>query len=181
MNKIMIRRPAVTDQEQLNDFFRLVVTDTFAQEGLADWTEDIEEEIETKRTYLKMDLDSNGQDRYFLIALYAEQIVGCIEYGRANEVIRQTDKAFEDIVEVGTVFVHLDYRRQGMANQLLEHINSILRKKGIKEFCLDSGYKNAQQVWKKKFGEPDHLLKDYWGKGFDHSIWRIHLSALTMK
>lgn len=41
-----------------------------------------------------------------------------------------------------------------------------------KEFCLDSGYTNAQKVWKKKFGEPDYLLKDYWGEGFDHMIWR---------
>jgi hypothetical protein len=44
--------------------------------------------------------------------------------------------------------------------------------KGINEFCPDSGYPNAQKIWRKKLGEPDYLLKDYWGPGHDHMIWR---------
>lgn len=49
----------------------------------------------------------------------------------------------------------------------------VLRNKGIEEFCLDSGYTSAQKIWKKKFGEPDYLLKDFWGAGYDHMIWKI--------
>ncbi|KAF0822419.1 Acetyltransferase [Cytobacillus firmus] len=44
--------------------------------------------------------------------------------------------------------------------------------KGVEEFCLDSGYRQSQKIWKKKFGEPEYLLKDYWGKGLiAHSLW----------
>lgn len=39
-----------------------------------------------------------------------------------------------------------------------------------------NGYTSAQKVWKKKFGEPDYLLKDYWDPGNDHMIWRITVS-----
>jgi hypothetical protein len=48
-----------------------------------------------------------------------------------------------------------------------------LQNRGIEEFCLDSGYLSAQKIWRKKFGEPDYLLKDYWGEGYNHMIWRI--------
>ncbi|WLD93794.1 GNAT family N-acetyltransferase [Alkalihalobacillus sp. AL-G] len=174
MITIEISRPAFEDVEELNRFFRLVVVDTFAQEGLSNLVEDIEDEIETKKKYLKMDLNSNGDERYFLIAKEAGGIVGCIEYGTANELIlSNTNGKFEDIPEVGTVFVHPEYRRQGIANKILHAMYNMLHEKGIEEFCLDSGYTIAQQVWKKKFDEPDYLLKDYWGEGLDHMIWKI--------
>jgi hypothetical protein len=57
---------------------------------------------------------------------------------------------------------------------------STLKSKGIEEFCLDSGYKIAQTIWKKKFGEPVYLLEDYWDKGNDHMIWRIRVSDLVL-
>jgi hypothetical protein len=48
-----------------------------------------------------------------------------------------------------------------------------LQNRGIEEFGLDSGYASAQNIWKKKFGEPDYLLEDYWDESYDHMIWRI--------
>lgn len=60
-----------------------------------------------------------------------------------------------------------------------------LQNRGIEEFCLDGGYTYAQKIWKKKFGEPNCLLKNYWGEGCDHMIWRRYtknmLSTLGMK
>jgi hypothetical protein len=50
-----------------------------------------------------------------------------------------------------------------------------LEKKGIEEFCLDSGYKSAQKIWINKFGNPQYHLKDYWGKDADHMVWRIQV------
>ncbi len=66
----------------------------------------------------------------------------------------------------------------GVGNLLLTTMYSTLKNNGIEEFCLDSGYGSAQQIWKKKFGDPDYLLKDYWGKGNDHLIWRIRINDL---
>jgi GNAT superfamily N-acetyltransferase len=179
MQTIEIRRPRIEDIVELNQFFRIVITDTFAREGLAGLMDDIEAEIESKINYLQLDLDSNGEKRYFLIALAENKIIGTIEYGPASELIIEcTDGKLGNLVEVGTVFVLPDYQRQGIGNRLLAEMLQTLNGRGIVDFCLDSGYKTAQTIWKKKFGEPDFLLKDYWGQGQDHMIWKISTNGV---
>lgn len=176
MKNVEIRRPGIEDKAALHEFFREVLEDTYAREGLAELQEDIKEEIETKKAYLERDYESSGKKRYFLIALDNGRIVGTIEYGPSSELIVScTDGALKELVEIGTVFVHPEYQRQGVGNMLLNEMYKTLLNKGIEEFCLDSGYTNAQKIWKKKFGEPDYLIKDYWGEGFDHMIWRVRI------
>jgi GNAT superfamily N-acetyltransferase len=179
MQTVEIRRPRMEDIEELNKFFRIVITDTFRREGLAGLMDDIKAEIESKINYLQLDLDSNGEKRYFLIALVENKIIGTIEYGPASELIKDcTNGKLGNLVEVGTVFVLPDYQRQGIGNRLLAEMLQTLKVRGILDCCLDSGYKNAQTIWKKKFGEPDYLLKDYWGQGQDHMIWKISTSGV---
>lgn len=174
MHKVEIRRPRIEDRQALNQFFRLMITDTYAKEGLAELTDDIEDEIATKEKYLEYDLNSSGENRYFLLACQDNKIIGTIEYGAPNELIdRFSAGALKSLVEVGTVFVHPDHQGQGIVNILLDAIYLALASKGIQEFCLDSGYRRAQKIWKKKFGEPAYLIKDYWSEGFDHMIWKI--------
>lgn len=173
MAGIEIRRPGHDDVETLALFFRVVVTDTFAKEGLAEMEEDIEQEIDSKNQYLHWDLKSGGEQRYFLIALNEGHVVGTIEYGPANATIRQhASWNIQEIMEVGTVFVHPDYQGRGIGSLLLNVIWLSMMERGYREFCLDSGYSAAQSIWKKKFGEPDVLLQDYWGEGLHHMIWR---------
>jgi GNAT superfamily N-acetyltransferase len=174
--KIEIKRPRIENIKELKAFFRIVITDTFIKEGLGERLKDINDEVEVKEKYLVRDFDSNGKNRYFLIALNGDKIIGSIEYGLASDLICNcTNNSYKNLFEVGTLFVHPDYQRMGVGNLLLNSIYSVLQNKGIKEFCLDSGYTNAQKIWKKKFGEPDYLLKDYWDKGYDHMIWRIKI------
>lgn len=52
MLKVLIRRPKAADIDELNNFFRTVITDTFHKEGIGDLQEDMEEEIEAKNRYL---------------------------------------------------------------------------------------------------------------------------------
>ncbi len=186
---VEIRRPRAEDIEELNQFFSKVIRDTFDRQGLSELLDDMKDEIESKKQYLKTDLDSNGENRYFLIALYENEIVGSIEYGPVSELITTcTEGTYRDDIEIGTVFVHPDYQRRGLGTLLLNLMLLTLQNRGINEFCLDSGYKNAQNVWTKKFGEPDYLLKDYWGAGSDHMIWKrttndrsllFHLNAIS--
>jgi GNAT superfamily N-acetyltransferase len=182
MRKIEIRRPRTEDIEELNQFFEVVITDTFAREGLAGLIDDIEAEIDSKKKFLQMDLDSNGEKRYFLIALAENKIIGTIEYGPASELIHEcTNGNLGNLVEVGTVFVHPLYQRKGIGNKLLAEMIQTLKARGIVEFCLDSGYKNAQTIWKEKFGGPDYLLRDYWGQGQDHMIWKLSTNGAYLK
>ena len=180
MLHIEIRRPRIEDREELHQFFQIVITDTFAKEGLAELIDDIESELKSKISYLKNDLESNGKKRYFLVALHEGKIIGTIEFGTASELIQNcTNGALSGLVEVGTVFVHPNYQKQGVGKQLLNDMFQTLKNLQIKEFCLDSGYGNAQKIWKKKFGEPDYLFKDYWGKGQDHMIWIISIEPFN--
>jgi len=178
---IEIRRPQPGDVEKLHQFFELVLRDTFAREGLAHMTEDLEKEIFEKKSILKEALESNGKKRYFLTALIEGEIIGTIEYGPTGSIILDCTKGeLEGVVEVGTVFVHPDYQRQGIGTLMLSAICITLLGRNIDEFCLDSGYKNAQRVWRNKFGEPAYIIKDYWGEGCDHMIWRKHIKDLPI-
>lgn len=176
IENIEIRRPRHADILELHDLFRRVITDTFMKEGIGDLLDNMEEEITTKKDFLKKDLESGGKDRFFLIALHGDKIIGTIEYGPTSELIKQcTIGILKNLNEVGTVFVHPDYQRQGIGNKLLDEMYVTLRNNGIEEFCLDSGYPSAQKIWKRKYGAPEFLLEDYWGQGVHHMIWRIKL------
>jgi GNAT superfamily N-acetyltransferase len=182
VRNIEIRRPRIEDTKELNQFFRIVIEDTFTREGLAELIDDIEAEIDNKKNYLQWDFESKGGKRYFLIALAENKIIGSIEYGPVSDLIQDcTNGDLGDLVEVGTVFVLPDYQRQGAGNRLLAEMLQTLKNRGIREFCLDSGYQNAQNIWKKKFGAADYLLKDYWGQGQDHMIWKIQTSGVYFK
>ncbi|MFC7783430.1 MULTISPECIES: GNAT family N-acetyltransferase [unclassified Rossellomorea] len=183
MPTIEIRRPGIEDQEELNQFFSTVIKHTFYSEGISEMVDDIENEIASKKRYLKSDLESNGKDRYFLIASEkgGTDIMGTIEYGPASELIRTcTDGALNEIYEVGTVFVHPDYQGRGVGTLLLNVMFLTFLNRGIQEFCLDSGYALAQKIWKGKFGEPDYWLKDYWGIGSDHMIWKKSMNDVSI-
>lgn len=181
MLQVEVRRPNRGDIEAMEHFFRLMITDTFAKEGLADLLEDIELEIESKRRCLNADLDTNGEQRYFLIGLLENHIVSCIEFGPSNVLIREaTHGELRDVVEIGTVFVHPDCQQQGIGNLMLNVMYLTLHNKGLTEFCLDSGYSRAQKIWKKKLGEPDYILQDHWGSGADHLIWKRKLSDVPV-
>lgn len=179
--QVEVRRPNSGDIKAMEHFFRLVITDTFAKEGLADLLEDIEQEIDSKNRYLNADFETNGEQRYFLIGLLDNSIVSCIEYGPSNALIREaTDGKLRDVVEIGTVFVHPDCQQQGIGNLMLNIMYLTLLNKGLTEFCLDSGYSRAQKIWKKKLGEPDYVLQDHWGSGSDHMIWKRRLADVPV-
>jgi GNAT superfamily N-acetyltransferase len=174
MINIEISRPKYEDIQVINEFFELVIRDTFERNGIADLVDTIVEEIEDKRRCLNQDLESDGKNRYFLIAKEDNKIVGSIEFGPSNELISSCTKGkLKELVEIGTVFVHPDYQEKGIGSRMLNLIFIELERNGIKEFCLDSGYKSAQKIWINKFGDPEYHLKDYWGEDADHMVWRI--------
>lgn len=175
MQKIEIRRPRIDDKEKLHLFFQLVITDTFEKEGILDLQEDINKELRTKRQLLKDDFDSEGKNRYFLLAIdtATNEAIGSIEYGSSSELIQSCTKGkYKNFVEIGTVFVHPVYQRRGIGSLLLNAMLLSLQSRGITDYCLDSGYSSAQQIWKRKFGEPNYFLLNYWGEGSHHMIWK---------
>ena len=179
MRNIEISRPKFEDIESINEFFQIVIRDTFERNGIANLVDSIVEEIEDKRRCLNQDIESDGKNRYFLIAKEDDKIVGSIEYGPSNELIVScTNGKLKELVEIGTVFVHPDYQNKGIGSRMLNLIFMELEKNNIKEVCLDSGYKTAQKTWINKFGNPEYHLKDYWGENSDHMVWRINVEDI---
>ncbi|WNQ14251.1 GNAT family N-acetyltransferase [Paenibacillus aurantius] len=158
----------------------LVITDTFDKEGIAHLTDERQQEIEAKRRAIRLDLETDGRERHFYLALHADRIIGTVEAGPSSRLIHDlTQGAMDQVTEVGTVFVHPGYQGQGVGTLLLNAILLHLQGKGVSEFCLDSGYPRAQQLWTKKLGEPAYLLPDYWGAGMDHMIWRCNMEKIV--
>ncbi len=183
MGNIEIRRPLQEERTELYQFFNNVIRDTFEKEGISNLYDDIENEIVQKKELLERDYNSKGAERFFWIAVdkSKNRIIGSIEYGPSSQLIAVcTQGKLKDVVEVGTVFVHPEYQRQGIGTLLLNVMFITLEGRGFTEFCLDSGYSNAQKIWRKKFGEPDFLMKDYWGKGKDHMIWKRGCSEIQI-
>jgi GNAT superfamily N-acetyltransferase len=73
--------------------------------------------------------------------------------------------------ELGSLYVLPSYQGQGVGSALIKGMAISLKKQGIDQFCLDSGYKRAQKRWLRKFGEPYKTVKDYWGPDSVHMVW----------
>ncbi len=65
MQDYQIGRPKPEEISSINEFFEIVVRDTFAKNGISHLTELMEGEIECKKKYLMQDMDSEGRDRFF--------------------------------------------------------------------------------------------------------------------
>ncbi len=173
MNSIKISRPREQDKDALKDFFALVIRDTYKKEGIDYQVDNIKNEIENKASYLKKDFESKGKERYFLVAKMGNEIIGTIEIGPVNEhIIKGTKGEVCNHLEIGTVYVHPNHQKKGISNLLMRKILEELMDRNEDEFCLDSGYTIAKEIWRKKLGKPEYVLKDFWGEGYDHYIWR---------
>lgn len=176
MKKISIRRPTEVDVDELSNLFSVTISDAFDREGNASQLDEIKKEIAEKKQFLLEDLNSNGIERFFLLACCNEKIVGTISYGYCNNLIIECSEGkLKDIGEIGSAYILPKYQNIGIGTLLLNSIITTLISRNIKEFCLDSGYTNAQKVWTKKLGKPSITMKDYWGNGFDYLIWHRRL------
>ncbi|EAO52659.1 Acetyltransferase [Bacillus thuringiensis serovar israelensis ATCC 35646] len=68
MTNVAVRRPNLNDVDELYLFFRIVITNTYKNEGLSQLLDDIENEINSKKQYLKSDLIVTEKVRYFLLS-----------------------------------------------------------------------------------------------------------------
>jgi GNAT superfamily N-acetyltransferase len=181
MKNISINRPTSKDIEELHQLFKTVITDTYEKEGLGDYHEEINNEIEEKKEFLQEYIESYGKKRFFLIASYQDKIVGVISYGPCGELIKElSNNRFDHVGEIGTAFVLPEYHNKGIGTILLNSMCLSLIGMNIDEFCLDSGYTIAKQIWRKKLGEPAIVVKDYWGEGYDHIIWYRKLKDINI-
>lgn len=171
-DKLTISNLTQADTLSVNQLFEASITDAFEQEGLGHFQDDIQLEIENKKRLVERALDPTITDIFFLLAKINEVVVGTISYKPCGEDIRIcTENGLDDVGELGSLYVLPSYQSRGIGSALIKSMVTSLKKQGIDEFCLDSGYKRAQERWVRKFGEPYKTVKDYWGPGSIHMVW----------
>lgn len=182
---IVIVPLAPADREEAYRVFERTIPEAFAGEGLEYLIEEIREEIERKKRLvdaaLRIDaglvpLQRRSQAAegavFFLVARSAREVVGTISFGPCGKEIAEcTRHALDGVGELGSLYVLPAYQGQGIGTALIQALAKELHARGIERFCLDSGYRRAQQKWLRKFGEPYAVAKNYWGPGQDHLVW----------
>lgn len=178
--KLTISKLTPEDREAANRIFEMSITDAFEQEGLGDLREDIYQEIEGKRQLVEGSLSRANPDILFLLARLDGAAAGTISFGPCGEDIRVcTGGELNDTGELGSLYVLPQFQGQGVGSALIKSMAAWLEGQGIERFCLDSGYKRAQQRWLRKFGEPYKTVQDYWGLGNNHLIWLCNVKDYT--
>ncbi|WP_040213156.1 GNAT family N-acetyltransferase [Clostridium polynesiense] len=169
---ITIEKLTTEDKTSAYKLFEKTIPHTFNKEGLASLKEDIKNEIAYKKWMIDNSLELENSNIDFLIAKLNGNTVGTVSFGPCgSDIKRCIDEEFHHIGELGSLFVLPDYQNKGIGSELINAMLTELHKKGVREFSLDSGYKSAQKIWRRKFGEPFKIVKDYWGTGSDHMIW----------
>lgn len=170
--KLIISKLTPEDKGAANRIFELSITDAFEQEGLGELYEDIQQEIEGKRDLVQRSLTRAIPDTFFLLARLDGTAAGTISFSPCGEDIRVcTGGELNGIGELGSLYVLPQFQDQGIGSALIKSMATWLEGQGIQQFCLDSGYKRAQQRWVKKFGKPYKTVQDYWGPGNAHMVW----------
>lgn len=169
-----IKKPVKNNLPKLEEFFRVVISDTAKKEGITT-SNFIDEEVEEKMNYFKNHF-KEGSNISILIALDSEKIIGTISSSYCDSDMKNVIKDLKkDSMKIGAVYIHPSYQKKGIGKTLLNEMCKILKSKNIEEFYLDSGYKSAQIYWTKNLGEPLFKAKNYWAPRVDNFIWKVKL------
>lgn len=171
-NHLLIERPTKKDIESIHNVFEKSITDAFEKEGLSHLREDILSEIEYKKKLLSLALSNNDMTIFFLIAKIKDEVVGTISFSPCGDLIKNlTHYQISNVGELGTLYVLPSYQDKGIGSALIDELIKVLHMNDVQQFCLDSGYKRAQNRWLRKFGHPYKIVKDYWRESNHHMIW----------
>lgn len=174
---ITIGTLTATDVDGAYHVFETTIPAAYSQEGIGSLLEEIQHEIELKKAVAQAYLRHGSvlgapTAPIFLMTKKENKVVGTISYGPCSKVIQDcTNHRLDQVGELGALYVLPELHGQGIASALVTALVTQLQERGIKQFCLDSGYRIAQQKWRRKFGEPYAVVKDYWGEGSENMVW----------
>lgn len=167
-----ITKPTQSHIEDTCHVYAIAIRDAFEKEGLGHLEEDITSEIAYKRTLLTDFVSGNDTERFILIAIENDQVIGTISYGPCGKEIQTcTDAHFPAEGELGGLYVLPNAQGRGVGSKLIHAMIHEMHLMALKQFALDSGYTRAQKRWIQKFGDPYLIAQDFWGPGLHHMIW----------
>lgn len=165
------------DQTQVKALFEVCIHSIFKKENLQHLTELCQNEIDYKCSLIEDALGSQKLGFRFWVAKNEDQIVGIISYGPCGEdIIKCSKGTLSHLGELGSLYVLPEVQNQGIGSALIQAVLQDLDHSGVDQFVLDSGYRSAQERWKKKFGHPWIEIPDYWGPNMPHCVWLCQTS-----
>ncbi len=172
LHQLKIERPLMKDIEAIHQVFEQSITNAIEKEGLGEQKDGILSEIEDKKQLLNLALNADDSRVHFWIAKIKDEVVGTISFRPCSDLIKElTENQIKDVGELGTLYILPAYQGKGIASALIQTLVDFLHENGIQQFCLDSGYREAQKRWTRKFGTPYKIVEKYWGENNDHMIW----------
>lgn len=173
---VRICRPLPSDLPRVRRFLEMTMRHSFKINGIVGAELELVAAIQAKYQDMLEDVQSDGEQRFHLLAWQGELLVGCIGYGPPNELIRKhMGISSDEHVEVKSAYIHPSYKRSGIGVALLTEIVKQLKAGGWSEMYLDCGYGLSQPFWEKQFGQASKILVDYWGPKEHHMIWKVLL------
>ncbi len=172
-SELKICRPKWSDLEAIENLFFKTVQTTFAEEQIPDPNQtSFKQEVQALQDQIKVTLSRTNSPNFYWIAKVADLVVGTIAYGIPSRIITEHLAEWDgQAPEIKSVYILPEFQGQGIGTTLFQTIQERLEEEGIRAFCLDSGYKQAQLYWQRRLGAPTRVLPDYWGEGSDHWMW----------
>lgn len=174
---ISIIEPSAADAASAYAVFEAAIAHAFEKDGLGHLKEDILGEIEQKKLLLASCLDHPDGSLVFLVAKLGDRVIGTISFGPCgSDISRCTRRRLDAVGELGSLYVLPEYQGRGVGSTLIHAMVRRLHEAGVEQFCLDSGYMQAQKRWLKKFGKPYVIAENYWGEGRPHMVWLCNVA-----
>ena len=171
MADFIVTESQPTDVPGMHEVFETAIPYAFAVDGLADFHAEIASEITDKTNKVARSLEPNSRTRFW-VAKSGDKVIGTISFGPCGTHVRKvTGGQLDHVGELGSIYVDPSAHGMGVGSALIDIVMEHLHSAGIEEFCLDSGYRKAQEQWRRKFGEPYAIAKNYWNSGSDHWVW----------
>lgn len=166
----MIRKAERRDETFLRKYFEYVIADTFVKEGVGHLVDDIKNEVISKMATFE---ESLNDEAVLLVYEQAGDIIATGAVIQCSGLIYNHAPELKDLKEMGAVFTDPKLHKQGIGSKIVKRLIQEMDQMGQSSFCMDSGYTIAKAIWVRKFGEPHKIVKDLWGEGHDHYIWKL--------
>ena len=170
--EISYREPDNHDLLNIHKLFKDAIAGAFKQNNITD-KEELAYEINEKSDRIDKYLNHQLKDSFFLIALDKTRIAGIAGIYPVKQLIMDnTNDISSHTLELGSVYIHPEYQKQGIAGNLVDRLIKRMASQGVGEYYLDCGYATSQEYWKRVFGKPIKTIENYFGENESYMIWK---------
>ncbi|MEK7095974.1 MAG: GNAT family N-acetyltransferase [Patescibacteria group bacterium] len=169
-NNVTVREVKLEDVENLRPVLEQSICNPITKEVIQDEVEEVL--FSVRETAQGLD------DRTYVIAETPEgRIVGVMGLQEPDEVMRSFADT-DNPVEIINAYVAYDQRGMGTGRSLVKHLDELAKQRGYKEIVLNSGPRYMQSgwpFWRKIYGEPAGVAKNFYNGRYDAMVWRKSL------